>query len=134
MSTDTRSSWRAVTVVVGFLYGSVGILFGLPSTHLRFWRLAAWAVSGVVYAGHIAYECYGLKSRAIKTAAHAAIAVAIGAFLLAVWASLHAAFVSSSAPYWRFLIALVAWPIITAVPAFLPALVLGWLLRARAES
>jgi len=131
MTTQNRSSWLAVTVATGLVYGLVGIGFGVPSTHLRFWRLAAWVVCGVVYAAHIAYERYRLNSRPVRTAAHAAIAVAIGAFLLAVGASVHAAFWSSYAPYWRYLIAFVAWPVITAVPAFLVALVLAWLVRAK---
>jgi len=30
-------------------------------------------------------------------------------------------FVPSPAPYWRFLLALVIWPLVTAVPAFIVA-------------
>lgn len=128
MTTHIRLPWLVVTTAAGFLYGLVGIGFGVPSTHLRFWRLAAWAVCAVVYAAHIAYEHFRLNSRPVRTAAHAAIAVAIGAFLLAVGAAVHAAFWSSYAPYWRYPIAFVAWPIITAVPAFVVALMAAWLL------
>ena len=56
---------------------------------------------------------------------HSAAAVALGAFLLAAAATFHAATAASHAPYWQFLLALVLWPIITAVPAFLVALVTG---------
>jgi hypothetical protein len=59
---------------------------------------------------------------------HVAMAVAIGAFLLAVGATVHAAMVSSHAPYWRFALALILWPIITAAPAFVVALVLALVL------
>src|SRR5207249_11455698 len=57
------------------------------------------------------------------TASHAALAVALGAFLLAVAATVHAVMVPSHAPYWRHLLALVAWPLLTGVPAFVVALV-----------
>ena len=50
---------------------------------------------------------------------------ALGAFLLAAAATVHAATSASHAPYWLFLLALVLWPIITALPAFLVALVAG---------
>ena len=50
------------------------------------------------------------------------MAVALGAFLLAVNATMHAAMVPSHAPYWRFLLALVVWPVVTALPAFVVAL------------
>ena len=56
------------------------------------------------------------------------MAVALGAFLLAVAATVHAMMVSSHAPYWRFLVALVVWPIVTALPAFLVALAVAALL------
>ena len=56
------------------------------------------------------------------------MAVALGAFLLAVNATMHAAMVPSHAPYRRYSLALVVWPIVTAVPAFLVALALAALL------
>ena len=56
------------------------------------------------------------------------MAVALGAFLLAVAATVHAMMVPSHAPYWRFLVALVVWPIVTALPAFLVALAVAALL------
>jgi hypothetical protein len=123
MTVRGRLSWRGVVILAGASYGFIGIVFGLPSTHVRIWRLAAWAVSGVVYISHLAYERYWLGARPLTTATHVAMAVAIGAFLLAVGATVHAAMVSSHAPYWRFGLALILWPIITAAPAFVVALV-----------
>lgn len=115
-------------ILVGVLYGAVGIVFALPSSHLRFWRLAAWAVSGVMYISQIAYEQFKLRNSRVATAVHAALAAGLGGFLLAVGAMVHAATVPTHAPYWRFLIAMVVWPIITLVPALLVALVITFVL------
>ena len=79
--------------------------------------------SGVAFAIHIGYEHFRLLNSPRITASHAALAVALGAFLLAVAATVHAVMVPSHAPYWRHLLALVAWPLLTAVPAFVVALV-----------
>jgi ABC-type amino acid transport system permease subunit len=91
---------------------------------VRFWRLAAWAVSGVIYISHIAYEQFRLRNSRVATSVHAALAAALGGFLLAVGATVHAALTPTHAPYWRFRLALVVWPIITGVPAFFVALVI----------
>jgi hypothetical protein len=86
------------------------------------WRLAAWGVSAVVYAAHIGYEQFRMDSSPRATALHTAVAVAIGAFGLAVAANVHEVWVASS--YRRSLaVALVAWPALVAVPAFVVALV-----------
>jgi len=127
-------SWRTVALLAGISYGFVGIVFGLPSSNVRFWRLAAWVVSAIIYGSHILYERYRLGNRPLTTALHCAVAVALGGFLLAVAAIVHAAMVPVHAPYWRFAIALVAWPTITAVPAFLVALVLSFLVGRHPNS
>ncbi len=114
--------WIRAVILVGVVYFVVGFVFALPSGHVRWWRLAAWVVSGAVYAAHIGYEHFRLSNSPRTTALHAAMAVAVGAFLLAVAATVHAVMVPSHAPYWRFLLALMLWPIFTAVPAFLVAL------------
>jgi len=53
----------------------------------------------------------------VRTAIHASLAVALGAFGLAVAANLHPHPASA-----LYLVALVAWPVLTALPAFLVAL------------
>lgn len=118
-----RIPWFGCVLLVGVLYGAIGIIFAWPANQ-RFWRLAAWAVSGVIFVSQIAYEQLWLRNSRVATAVHAALAAALGGFLLAVGAMVHAAFTPIHAPYWRFLIALVAWPIITGVPALLVALVI----------
>ena len=129
-----RKSWISAAILVGVVYFGVGFVFAAlanPAVSLeaRFtWRLAAWVVSGAAYAAHIGYEHFRLGNSPRATALHAAMAVALGAFLLAVNATMHAAMVPSHAPYRRYSLALVVWPIVTAVPAFLVALALAALL------
>jgi hypothetical protein len=78
-------------------------------------------ISAAVYGAHIGYEQFRLGNSPRTTALHTALAVAIGAFGLAVAANFHEVRVASS--YRRSLaLALVAWPALTAVPAFAIAL------------
>ena len=112
-----------VYFVVG--YGSAALDPSVPDRARFLWRLAAWVASAVVFAAHIGYEHFRLSNPPGATARHAAMAAALGAFLLAVAATVHKSIVVSHAPYWRFLLALVVWPIVTAVPAFLVAFLAG---------
>ena len=134
MDSSVRRSWVGVAVLAGVAYFVVGFGFALiatPTVSGRMWfvwRLAAWVVSAAVFAAHIGYEHFRLGSSPRVTACHAATAVALGAFLLAVAATVHAATVASHAPYVRFALALVVWPLVTALPAFLVALVVAALL------
>ena len=115
--------------VVYFLIGRVS----LPVDHVRAWRLAAWVVSGGVYAAHVWYEHFRLRNSPRVTALHVALAVAIGAFGLAVAGMIHSLSTASTIrPAW--LVALGAWPAITAAPAFLGALVAAGLLTRRQRS
>lgn len=120
-------------ILVGLFYALVGIVFAWPAEHARAWRLAAWVVSAVAYAAHIGYEHFRLHNPPRRAALHVAAGVALGAFGLAVGANLHALSVPSTPGHRRLLlIALAAWPAITAVPAFLVALTAAALLgRAR---
>ena len=89
----------------------------------------AWVVSGAVYAAHIGYEHVRLRHSPWAIAAHAAVAVAIGAIGLAVIGMTHALWVTSSiSPLW--LLALVIWPAATAAPAFVVALGIALVGRA----
>jgi hypothetical protein len=96
----------------------------VPVTHVQAWRLAAWMVCGVAFASHIGYEHFKLRSSPLRGAIHTAVAVAIGAFLLAVAAMVRSQWTTSTIrPIW--FLALFLWPVITAVPAFLVALLVG---------
>lgn len=125
MDTSVRP-WRLRTVIFGLAYFGIGIatsaLAGsIASDHARLtWRLAAWALSGLVFLSHIAYEHIRLRNLPLSIALHVAGGAAIGAFGLAVAATIH----SLTTAHYRsaYLIALVAWPAVIALPAFLVAL------------
>jgi len=114
-------------ILAAAAYAAIGIVFAaLPADahHVRVWRLAAWLASAVVAAAHILYEQYRLRSSPRATALHAAGAVALGAFGLALAANVHWLFAGThgqSPP----LLALPVWPVITALPAFVAALVVA---------
>jgi hypothetical protein len=120
--------WLRAALLVGATYGLIGRLFALPASDVHAWRLAAWIVSGAVYAAHIAYEYFSLRSSPRLTALHVAVAVAIGAFALVAAGMLHDLSTASTIrPAW--LLALVVLPAVTAVPAFLGGLAIGAALR-----
>jgi hypothetical protein len=130
MDDPSRSRWLGPALLVGVLYLVVGItsstLAGAAASHAaRFhWRLAAFVASGVLFSAHIAHERFRLRNAARPTAWHAATAVALGAFALALAANIHD--LSSASGYRpRMLVALVAWPLLTAVPAFMVALLVA---------
>jgi hypothetical protein len=112
-----------VAVLVGIGYALVGIVFAVPTSHVRTWRLAAWAVSAVGYAAHIAYERFRLRNSPGSAALHVAFAVALGAFGLAVGANIHSLSTGSGDQHRHLLLlSLGIWPVIMALPAFLGAL------------
>jgi hypothetical protein len=119
---NASKPWIRVVILAGVAYFVVGKVFTLSTGNVKLWRLAAWVVSGAIYAAHISYEHFRLHNRPRVTAQHTALAVALGAFFLAVAATVHALTAVSHAAYWRYLLAFVLWPIVTAVPAFLIAL------------
>ena len=131
----STSRWARVVLLVGVVYLAAGLVFGAlagaaGSPQLRVaWRLAAWATSAAAFASHIWYEQIRLRHSPATTAFHAALAVAIGAFGLAVSASIHAVRVHRHFPA----SALLSWPIVTALPAFVVAFVaaavIAWLHR-----
>jgi hypothetical protein len=134
MDDSSRKRWLRTAILVGLLYPAIGVassaLAGaaVSSQMQFFWRLSAFAISGVVLAAHIAYEHFRLRNNARATAWHAAVAVAFGAFALALMANIHdLGWAAGYRP--RMLIALVAWPMLTAVPAFIVALVVAAGLR-----
>jgi len=126
-------AWIRAALLLGLIYFLIGRLFALPANHAHAWRLAAWMVSAAAYAAHIAYEHFRLRNSARLAALHVAVAVAIGAFLLAVAGMINSLSTASAIrPAW--LLALVAWPAITAVPAFLVAIVAGAILPRSAHA
>ena len=121
--------WVHSAAVLGTGYALVGVLFALPTTHAKWWRLAAWMVSALGYAAQILYERVRLRNSAGLAALHVAFAAALGAFGLAVGANIHSLSVGSSNQQRQLLLlSLGIWPMITALPAFLVALGAGALL------
>jgi len=125
-----RQRWLSPAILVGVLYLAVGLasaaLAGAAASSrmVSFWRMSAFGISTVVFAAHIAYERFRLRNTLRPTAWHTSVAVAFGGFLLALAANIHD--LGSAAGYRpRMLIALLAWPLLTAVPAFVVALVVA---------
>jgi len=120
-------SWVRALLLVAVAYAAIGIVFAalaVDGNHVRVWRLAAWVASAVVAAAHIWYEQYRLGSSPRPTALHAAGAVALGAFGLALAANVHW-LVAGTHGQRPPLLALPVWPVVTAVPAFLAALAIA---------
>ena len=110
--------------IIGYVFGELDDL-GVTPRGVFLWRLGAWVASGFVFAAHLWLETKRFHNPTLRVALHASLGVAFGAFLLAVLATFHAAWITSTAPFWRYLVALVAWPMFTAIPAFLCGLVVA---------
>lgn len=126
---QNRPPWIDHAILIGILYAVIGVFFAVPNNHIQVWRYAAWIASAIVYATHICYEFFRQRNSAKSTAFHVAIAVAIGGLGLAIGALLHSLFVPPNYSRWRFGLALVLWPILVALPAFVVALVITVLLN-----
>jgi hypothetical protein len=83
-----------------------------------------------VFAACFASERSRAGGAPVRTALRAALPVALGAFVLAAAATVHALSLGR-ARVGSQLIALAAWPALVAVPAFLVALVAAAVLRPR---
>ena len=118
--------WLPAALLAAVIYTAVGIGFAFLDSfagpaRVRFWRLAAWVVSAIVFGVHLVYEQRSNPSP-LRTASHVSIGAALGAFLLAVWIRAHGRLVdapqSSLAP-----LALILFPLLAGLPAFVIALV-----------
>jgi zinc transporter ZupT len=136
MNSTGRLRWFWAVLFLGALYFVAGIVFAalaksaVSSDTRVAWRLAAWVISAVGFAAHIRYEHVRLHSSPRTTAFHAALAVGLGAFALAISASLHARETQHNFP----LIAFAIWPVVTALPAFVVALAIAVLLTRTSRS
>jgi len=117
-------------VLIGAVYLAIGLAFtalsGAATSRSWFytWRFGAWIACGAAYAVHIAYEHFRSRNPPSVSAFHAATAVAVGGFGLAAAATAHALLLAAPARppnLWRYALALVLWPVFTAVPAYLVA-------------
>ncbi len=138
MDSSDRQRWFRMVVLLGAVYFVFGVAFAAfaswsASNSMReTWNRLGFLASGVAFALHIGYEHFRLRNSPLVTASHVSMAVALGAFALAVSANVHGYRVGTNNQ--RLLaFALVAWPALTAVPAFVVALVAaaGLALRRR---
>lgn len=134
MDPSGRKRWITVALLAGISYFVVGFGFGTlagwaSSDPSGFgWRLAAWIVSAGIYGGHIWYEYFKLRNTPLFSSLHVASAVALGGFLLAIAAIVNS-FATGSGNLRLLLLALLAFPLVTALPAFVVAFVGTILLR-----
>ena len=138
MSAVVRQPWFLRALLVGAIYAAIGVVFAAPTSHARMWRLGAWLASAAVYAAHLTYEEFRMRCSVWATTWHVAVAASVGGFGLAVAATVHSLLVPPTYHRSRFLLALVVWPIVTGVPAFLVAIpvaaILAFLFRKRSAN
>lgn len=133
--------WLPLALLVAVVYPVVGVTFSLLDQQsapapIRIWRLAAWLVSAAAFSAHLVYEQVRLRTSPLQAALHTSLAVALGAFALAVWVNLHGHWAASSHPSRFAPLALVLFPLVTGIPAFFVVLVAGAILarvRGRRE-
>jgi hypothetical protein len=129
MEEPANQRWFPTAGVLAIVYPVVGIAFAAlagpsASNEMRtVWRLAAWLVSAAAFAVHLGYEHFRLRSSPFRAALHVSLAVALGAFALAVWVNVRVVWGASSQPSPLAPLALVVFPAVTGVPAFGVALV-----------
>jgi hypothetical protein len=124
----TSARWIPAALCAAVLYPAVGVTFTLLDRRagpapVRPWRVAAWIAGGAVFAAHLLYEHLRRRSSPSTAALHAAAAVAAGAFLLAVWINLHRPPNEPGRQRSLVPLALVVFPAVTGIPAFLAGLV-----------
>lgn len=128
-------SWTLLFAAAAYVVASsaTAVLSGVASspTTVKAWRLAAWLLSLVVFIAHLAVE-RRRRLRSVSVARYVSGAVALGAMGVAALGPLRA--------HWGepdrirlALLSIVAWPILTGVPAFLVALTIGLVLDRVAQ-
>jgi hypothetical protein len=122
--------WTVLLASVAYVVIGVGTaaLAGIATSPagVKGWRLAAWLLSLAVFGIHVASARRRPGGRS-SAALEVALAVALGAFGVAAlgpvrshWGEPHLMRVA--------LLSLIAWPLLTGVPAFGAALVAGYLI------
>jgi hypothetical protein len=96
------------------------------------WRVAAWLLGLAVFGLHLTIERHRTAQR-LSVATHVALAVALGAFIVAALGPFRAHWGEPSRLKLA-LLSLLAWPVLTGAPAFVVALIVGLLLDRVAGS
>jgi RsiW-degrading membrane proteinase PrsW (M82 family) len=134
---ETKRRRLGGVLLFGALYCAVGVVFAEigKSSHGILWRRLAWVVSAVAFGAHIIYELIVRGSTTRATATDVSVAAALGAGGLAIAANLHGWWTESYQS--SLALAVVAWPLLVLIPAFVVAFVAAALLdrwRRRADS
>lgn len=130
MDASARKRWLRAALLVAVLYFLSGVALAelagrAPTPQIQFaWRLTGWIVPAILFGAHLGYELARLRSSAVRTALHAASAVALGAAAVAAAGMIRALATGSGNPrLMAFAIAL--WPVVAGVPAFLVGLLVA---------
>ena len=124
-----RRHWLSIALVVAVAYPLIGVVFALFDSSagpapIRFWRVAAWVACAVFFVGHLVFEHRRAGSSPKGAAGRASLAVALGAFVLAIWVLVHSRWVGNTSQSPLAPLALVLFPLVTGAPAFLAGLFL----------
>lgn len=121
-----NKQWLRTAVVFGIGYIAVGIVTAelsksASSDNLGLvWRWTAWVLGLFAFGAHLLIEHFRLHNAPRAAAWHASLGVAIGGFGIAAAANIHE-LMSAHAYRPLLAVALVAWPVLTALPAFVVA-------------
>ena len=127
MEAAAQQQWVMRSILIGAAYLTISlVLSGMEKlsapASAKTWRLATWGVCLLIYFAQIGYERYQLANPIRAAALHVAAGVGIGSFGLAAAAIVHSLASASGNPK-LLSVALLAWPAITAIPAYFVALV-----------
>jgi hypothetical protein len=130
LNTSGKYQWLRRVVLFGIVYLVVGVAFPNPpaSDKMQFvWRLSAWLTVAIAFAIHIGLEHLRFRNSPYRTALHVSAAVSLGSFALAAAANIHGLRTGTGSQH-LLALALVIWPLITGLPAFVVALVIATVL------
>ena len=132
MNSQEEQPWLLRAVFIGIAYLSISLVTSYLDQRFvsgphRVWRLGAGVLSLAFMAAHFGYEHIRLGTSSRSTALHVSAAVGLGSFGIAAAAMLHA-LMEGTGNLTRHGIALVVFPLVTAIPTFLLALSATFLL------
>jgi len=130
-----RAGWLGRAIVYAVIYLVIGVVFATLAARAglvgaRLWRFAAWLCSAIAFGTHVQFERVTIGRSPASTAWHAAFAAALGAFGLALSAIIHR-HLAGFRPSGLLGAALIIWPVITGVPAFLVGMAASMLMQPR---
>jgi len=123
LNTSGKYQWLRAVILFGLVYLVVGVAFPNPSAANKtqfIWRLGAWLTAVLAFAIHIGIEHFRWHNSPHRAALHVSASVSLGGFALAAAANIHALRVGTG-NHRLLALALVIWPVITGLPAFVVA-------------